>query len=115
MPPPTIVDVIVFVLGNPFCWFLLLMLAMLGNYLVVYGMADAYLRRKRLTPLERPDFGDREAEGRVIWQLLTLRDAPDMGAGLKISLWLNRILIVTLALCLLTLFGNLAWRCVTGH
>jgi len=103
MSATTLIEALVFFFGNPIGWFLTLVFAMLGNCLVVYALADAYLRRNSLKPLERPAFGDREADGRLMWQLLTLRDAPDMGVGLRLSLWLNRILIAMFALCLLSI------------
>jgi hypothetical protein len=95
----TLADWIDFFFGNPIGWFFLLVLSMLGNYLVLNFLADAYLRRNRLAPL---DWSADDRGQRLLWRLLTLWDAPGMGVALRLSLWLNRILIAAFVLCLLS-------------
>lgn len=111
MPTLTLADHTDTFIINPIGRFLLVMILLLCNSAVTYLLCLAYRHRKGLPSLERPAFGDREAEGRVVWQILTMKTAADMSAGLKFSLRLNRLLLVALALCVLTIAISL----FTGH
>ncbi len=115
MSSATLADWIDIFLVNPIGRFLLVMILLLGNFALAYLLCLAYLRLKGLPLLERPTFGDRNGGLRIMWQLLTMRDKPDMGSGLKVSLLLNRLLAVSLALCMLDLALNFVRGMVAGH
>lgn len=97
----TLAEWIDFFLFEPFGWFILLLFSTMGNYLLFHTLCDRYLRRNGMPPLERPSYFDREGGQRVFWRLLTMPIAPNMGAGLQLSLWFNRILTASFILCLL--------------
>ncbi len=111
MYTPTLADWIDILIFNPFGRFLVLMILMLCNFALSYLLCLAYLHRKGLPSLERPPFGDREAQGRLTRKVMFMRIKPDMGAALKASIVLTRVLGGALTLTVLAI----AISGFTGH